>query len=291
MALAALALVIPSVTAQRAAKLSARATGAVVTQQANPDNARNTFQDVQMRSAATASSRMFSAPVMSVLQPSNNTLANQIRQATGGITINGNVIYSNPAEGQTSGNAHLGIYSFDTSGQNFTELLHGNLGCYAAVVVDGVYYNYVAVQTILGYTFYARTYSTETWEQLSSKSITNAKTPRALTTDGTNVYGCFYNGQSGDNAGYEYGKLDLTTNEHTVICTLPQNWNACAWGNDGMIYAIDMLGDCYKVVPTTGAMTKVGATGRVPKYVTGASSTRNRAVCSGLSARKMKTAI
>lgn len=270
MALAALALVIPSVTAQRAAKLSARATGAVVTQQANPDNARNTFQDVQMRSAATASSRMFSAPVMSVLQPSNNTLANQIRQATGGITINGNVIYSNPAEGQTSGNAHLGIYSFDTSGQNFTELLHGNLGCYAAVVVDGVYYNYVAVQTILGYTFYARTYSTETWEQLSSKSITNAKTPRALATDGTNVYGCFYNGQSGDNAGYEYGKLDLTTNEHTVICTLPQNWNACAWGNDGMIYAIDMLGDCYKVVPTTGAMTKVGATGRVPKYVTGA---------------------
>ena len=109
MALAALALVIPSITAQRAAKLAARATGAVVTQQANPDNARNTFQDVQIRSAATASSRMVSAPVMSVLQPSNNTLANQIRQATGGITNNGNVNYTPPAEGQTSGNALQGI--------------------------------------------------------------------------------------------------------------------------------------------------------------------------------------
>lgn len=267
MALAALALTVPAVTAQNAAKLGAHSYSAEVTRQVT--DSRQVFQDVQVRSAATNASRQLSSPVQSLMRP-NTGLADQIRQATGGILITGNVIYSNPAEGQTEGNAHLGMYTFDLTGTNFTELYRGNLGCYAAVPVDGVYYNYVAINTILGYFFYCRTYDMETWELLSSKSITNAKTPRALATDGVNVYGCFYNGQSGDAAGYEYGKLDLTTNEHTVICSLPNNWNACAWGNDGMIYAIDMLGDLYKVVPTTGAMTKIGATQKVPKYITGA---------------------
>ena len=26
-------------------------------------------------------------------------------------------------------------------------------------------------------------------------------------------------------------------------------WNACAYANDGNVYAIDMAGDCYKVNP------------------------------------------
>lgn len=267
--LAAAALVAPTMTAQTAARQSARMNSALVQQTAN--TSRSEFQDVQVRSAATASSRQLSSPTQHfVLPTSNATLGDQMRAATGGITIVGNVIYSNPAEGQTSGNARLGMYSFNIDNTGWSELLRGNLGCYAAVAVDGVYYNYVAVQSLLGYAFYVRTYDMETWEQLSSTTITNAKTPRALATDGTNVYGCFYNGQSGDAAGYEYGKLDLATNEHTVICTLPQNWNACAWGNDGNIYAIDMLGDLYKVVPATGAMTKIGATQKVPKYITGA---------------------
>ena len=267
---AAAALAAPTMNAQTALKHGAHSNSAEV-QQTGID-ARSGFQDVQVRSAATARSTQLSSPVQNFVLPSNNvSLSDQMRQATGGITIVGNVIYSSPAEGQTSGNAHLGIYSFKTDDTGWEELLKGNLGCYAAVAIDGVYYNYVAVKNILGsYNFYCRTYDMETWEEIASKTITNAKTPRALATDGTNVYGCFYNGQSGDAAGYEYGKLDLNTNEHTVICTLPQNWNACAWGNDGMIYAIDMLGDLYKVVPATGNMTKVGATGKVPKYITGA---------------------
>lgn len=267
LALAALALTVPALSAQTAAKRSARTYTAETTQQAR--DARSTFQDVQVRTGATSSSRQLSSPVMNIMAPANNRLADQIRQATGGVTITGNVIYSNKPEGSDQ-NAHLGMYTFNTDGTNFQELLRGNLGCYAAVPMDGVYYNYVAVQGLFGYSFYCRTYDMDTWEQLGSTTITNAQTPRALATDGTNVYGCFYNGQSGDAAGYQYGKLDLATNEHTVIRDLPQNWNACAWGNDGMIYAIDMLGDLYKVVPATGDMTKVGATGRVPKYIVGA---------------------
>lgn len=265
MALAALALTVPALSAQTAAKRSARTYTAETTTQAR--DARSAFQDVQVRTGATASSRQLSRPVTSIMAPASTRLTDQIRHATGGITLTGNVIYSDKPEGSDA-NAHLGMYNFDASG-DFEELLRGNLHCYAAVAVDGVYHNYYAVSTILGATFGVKTYNMDTWEELSSKSLTNAKTPRALCTDGTNVYGCFYNGQSGDAAGYEFGKLDLTTSEHTVICALPQNWNACAWGNDGMIYAIDMLGDLYKVVPATGAMTKVGATGRVPKYITG----------------------
>lgn len=43
-------------------------------------------------------------------------------------------------------------------------------------------------------------------------------------------------------------------------------WNACAYANDGNVYAIDMAGDCYKVNPATGDTLKLSPTGFVPKY-------------------------
>ena len=230
-----------------------------------------------MRSDATARSTQLSYPVQNFVLPSNNaSLSEQMRQATGGITLVGNVVYSNPAEGQTSGNARLGMYQFKADNTGWDELYRANLGTWAAIVIDGKYYDFVCKKDILGGdNYYLRVYNIETWEQLSSKTLNYGQMPRAIATDGTDVYGCFFNGQSGDAAGFEYAKLDLTTCNHTSITTLPQNWNACAWGNDGMIYAIDMLGDLYKVVPESGAMTKIGATGKVPKYATGAAIDKN----------------
>lgn len=194
----------------------------------------------------------------------------QIRQATGGITMIGNVLFSDPLEGQTTGSARLGIYEFMSDGSSWNPLVAGAPACNSAVAVNGVYYNfYTEVGAILT-RYYVKKYSLETWDELGQTTITNAKLPRALCTNGTTVYGCFYNGQTGDASGFEFGVLDLTSYTHTVICALPRNWNACAYGNDGFIYAIDMGGDLLKVTPTTGDIERIGATGKVPKYISSA---------------------
>lgn len=52
-------------------------------------------------------------------------------------------------------------------------------------------------------------------------------------------------------------------------------WNACAYANDGNVYAIDMAGDCYKVNPATGDTLKLGPTGFVPKYISAAAVDKN----------------
>lgn len=198
-------------------------------------------------------------------------LSAQIRSATGGITIIGNVIYSDKPEGQTKA-AHTGMVSFTTDG-DITALNNKSLGgCYSAVEMDGVYHNfYVFTSTITKKsTYYHKTYNTADWVQIKSTTITNEQTPRALCTNGMDVYGCFVNDPDGDNPVIVFGKMDLNDNTHTSIATLPRMWNACAYGNDGFIYAIDMNGDLYKVTPSDGSMTKVGATGVVPAYITGA---------------------
>lgn len=198
-------------------------------------------------------------------------LSAQIRSATGGITIIGNVIYSDKPEGQTKA-AHTGMVSFTTDG-DITALNNKSLGgCYSAVEMDGVYHNfYVFTSTITKKsTYYHKTYNTADWVQIKSTTITNEQTPRALCTNGMDVYGCFVNDPDGDNPVIVFGKMDLNDNTHTSIATLPRMWNACAYGNDGFIYAIDMNGDLYKVTPSDGTMTKVGATGVVPAYITGA---------------------
>lgn len=198
-------------------------------------------------------------------------LTSQIRTATGGITIIGNVIYSDKPEGQTKA-AHTGMVSFTTDG-TITALNGKSLGgCYSAVEMDGVYHNFYVFTSAITKksTYYHKTYNTEDWKQIKSTTITNEQTPRALCTNGMDVYGCFVNDPDGENPVIVFGKMDLNDNTHTTIATLPRMWNACAYGNDGFVYAIDMAGDLYKVTPSSGAMSKVGATGVVPAYITGA---------------------
>lgn len=205
----------------------------------------------------------------------DDDLVSQIRTATGGITIIGNVIYSDKPEGQTKA-AHTGMVSFTTDG-TITALNNKSLGgCYSAVELDGVYHNFYVFTSQISHksTYYHKTYNTEDWKQIKSTTITNEQTPRALCTNGMDVYGCFVNDPDGDNPTIVFGKMDINDNTHTTIAQLPRLWNACAYGNDGFIYAVDMLGDLYKVTPASGAMTKVGATGVVPAYITGAAIDR-----------------
>lgn len=194
---------------------------------------------------------------------------------TGNITIMGNVIYSDKPAGSTA-MAHVGMYDVTLSGQ-FTGVKPTTLGGgWAAVLLDGIYYNYYGVQNASGtITYYARTYNTKTWAQLSSKTITQANIPVALCTDGKSVYGIFFQENAGEDMNYVLASVDVKTNTHTNIMPLPSVWNACAYGNDGMIYAIDMFGDFYKIDINGKTCTKVGATGAVPQYVSGATVDRN----------------
>lgn len=199
------------------------------------------------------------------------TLSAQIKEATGGVTIIGNVIYSDKPEGSTTA-AHTGMVSFTTDG-DITGLNNKSLGgCITGLEFNGVYHNFYVFTSAITkkQTFYHKTYNTETWAQLNSKTITEATTPRAICSDGMNVYGCFFNGLTGEDAEITFAQVDLSTDTQTPICRLPSIWNACAMGNDGFIYAIDVAGNLQKVVPTTGEMTKVGATGAVPAYISGA---------------------
>lgn len=259
----------PRAVAQQALKAGS-CIGTVETRRQAPAHAM-TADDAMMRSrTASATQHLSMAQAGHYPLPPAKTISDQIREATGGVTIVGNVLFSDPPAGQASGSARLGIYEFGIDNSGWNQLQKNVAACTSAVMIDDVYYNFYVETGVILTRYYVKTYNTDTWQETGSKTLTNAKLPRALTTDGTTVYGCFHNGLSGDAAGFEYGILDLSTFNHTKICALPRNWNACAWGNDGFIYAIDMAGDLYKVEPASGEMTLVGATGKVPKYISGA---------------------
>lgn len=264
--LAAAALVAPGMTAQTAGRVSARSYSAEVRQQANADS-RAAMPSMQVRTGRTAhSSNLQSAAAGYLSLPSLTSVRDQMRQATGGVDIWGNVIYSDKPEGSDK-NAHLGIWKIGLDG-TFTSIHPTSLGgCYAAVVVDGVYHNYY-VMNFLGMSMpQYKAYDIETWETVTTPvtSVTAANMPFSLCTDGTNVYGQYL-----ANSQFKFGKFDVNTNTWTYVADCATQWNGCAYGNDGNIYAVDMLGDAYKVVPSTGVATKLGATGAVPKYITGA---------------------
>lgn len=153
--------------------------------------------------------------------PESADISRQIFEATGGVTIFGNVIASDKPDGSTKA-AHTGIVSFSTDGQISPVNEKSLGGCSAAVMIDGIYHNYYVFTSITGRkTYYHRTYSILDWKQASSKTLDDSKMPRALCTDGITVYGCFYNGKEGSEARLTLARLDLASDTQTEICTLP----------------------------------------------------------------------
>lgn len=113
--------------------------------------------------------------------------------------------------------------------------------------------------------FYAFAYDPETW--MTKAGWPQMLTQKFMSTDITwnpaddKIYGCFTN-DNGD--GYEFGTVDFTEGERTVISRLPAAWNALAASKDGTLYAIDMEGTLFKVDKNNGEATEVGATGYTP---------------------------
>ena len=110
------------------------------------------------------------------------------------------------------------MVSFTTDG-TITALNNKSLGgCYSAVELDGVYHNFYVFTSQISHksTYYHKTYNTEDWKQIKSTTITNEQTPRALCTNGMDVYGCFVNDPDGDNPTIVFGKMDINDNTHTT---------------------------------------------------------------------------
>lgn len=258
-------LTAPPAGAQTSEKLQRVATAASPAAAYSNPKAR----DVMPRTHATTATSRLSTELRHAMPAPTQNLEQQIRTATGGVMLRGNVIYSTPAPG-TETYPHLGIWDFTTSG-TFSDVYARNLGGYTGVLFNNQYHNYVAQEQNGALTFMHRIYrTTPSWASASMRYLQNTQMPRTLCTDGIAGYGCFPNGKTGTEAGFVFSKLDIDKDVQTVICDLPGVWNACAFGNDGFVYAIDMNGDLYKVSTQNGNPTKVGATGVIPKYISGA---------------------
>lgn len=112
--LATLALAGSSMTAQPSAKRGAHSLSPEARQ--NVETTVAGAPQMLVRSQATASSRMFSSTSVGTLTLPGRSAMQQMRQATGGVDIWGNVIYSDKPEGSSSA-AHLGIWKISTSGE------------------------------------------------------------------------------------------------------------------------------------------------------------------------------
>lgn len=263
--MAAAALVVPSMSAQKAKKASAAATQpSRVTEMVQKDTkAAVPFWNLPVRSSKSSSSQIKSAATNLLKAPRTY---NPLR-TDNLVTLRGNVCFSEQVDGA---NVHLGMYEFTSTGV-FTELARApqvQFSAYGQILLDDTYY-LVKVVSFLGMNIpYIYTYDATTWTEISNEQVDVAMVASALSQDPAtgNVYGVFYNA---DGSGFEFGQADLANKTRTTITALPGNVNALAFDNSGQGYVIDYDGNLQKIDKATGAMTLVGATGYVPKYLTG----------------------
>lgn len=154
--------------------------------------------------------------------------------------------------------------SFEALNNTYSSLPQNNFG---SVAIDGVYY--VAWQyDFFGmmYINYVDSYDMNTWERSGHTELKNTDmfaTDVSLDPVTGKVFGCYLN-DAGD--GYVFGMADYINCTRTAIVSLATAWNGVAFDADGTLYAIDMNGDLLTVDKGTGATSKVGSTGIVPKY-------------------------
>lgn len=141
---------------------------------------------------------------------------------------------------------------------------------HGGVAVDGTYYSGWQYDFYGMMIDYIDGYDMETWSQTVHKQLSNKNmfaSDLSLDPVSGKVYGCYFNDAAD---GFVFGTGDYKTFTRTPVCELVNQWNSVAFAKDGTLYAIDMAGDLLKVDKTNGATTKVGSTGIVPLYVSGA---------------------
>ncbi|MBP3252805.1 MAG: hypothetical protein J6M25_09250 [Prevotella sp.] len=191
-----------------------------------------------------------------------------VRRATADYvpTIFGTVIF---ADNWTAATKARGIYSFEAKAgadvQLNAEALNGDFNSFCGVAYDGIY-RFVTANQHAGTSYYDYNYyeySTDTWQQLSTKTIFSRSHVAAdYTYDATTdkVYGVFP-GETGNQQ--DFATIDFSGNITTHIIkqmTIPQVV-AVAADSQGDIYVISVDGNLYRMDKATGDATLVGATG------------------------------
>ena len=191
-----------------------------------------------------------------------------VRRATADYvpTIFGTVIF---ADNWTAATKARGIYSFEAKAgadvQLNAEALNGDFNSFCGVAYDGIY-RFVTANQHAGTSYYDYNYyeySTDTWQQLSTKTVFSRSHVAAdYTYDATTdkVYGVFP-GETGNQQ--DFATIDFSGNITTHIIkqmTIPQVV-AVAADTQGDIYVISVDGNLYRMDKATGDATLVGATG------------------------------
>lgn len=194
-------------------------------------------------------------------------------------TLYGGVTFQ---EGWSEGNTPYGIYNV-TSSQ--TEVVvEGTNASYGGVCVDGVYY------AVDGFSFWGMVfvtisaYDVESGEMIGSyDGAVENMTSGGMAYDATtgNVYGI---GLTADGSAMQLAKYEFSESACTVtpIAALEGNWNSIACDSQGQLYGISYAGvtsgddfevtesHLNKIDKTTGAVTLIGETGALPKYLSSA---------------------
>lgn len=194
-------------------------------------------------------------------------------------TLYGGVTFQN---GWSQGNTPYGIYNVTSSQTDI--VVEGPKATYGGVLVDGVYY------AVDGFSFWGMVfvtisaYDVESGEMIGSyDGAVENMTYGGMAYDATtgNVYGI---GLTADGSAMQLAKYEFSESACTVtpIAALEGNWNSIACDSQGQLYGISYAGvtsgddfevtesHLNKIDKTTGAVTLIGETGALPKYLSSA---------------------
>lgn len=194
-------------------------------------------------------------------------------------TLYGGVTFQNV---WSEGNTPYGIYNVTSSQTDI--VVEGPKASYGGVLVDGVYY------AVDGFSFWGMVfvtisaYDVESGEMIGSyDGAVENMTYGGMAYDATtgNVYGI---GLTADESAMQLAKYEFSESACTVtpIAALEGNWNSIACDSQGQLYGISYAGvtsgddfevtesHLNKIDKTTGAVTLIGETGALPKYLSSA---------------------
>lgn len=179
-------------------------------------------------------------------------------------TIYGGVIMTNDPEW-----VDWGIYEVPTTdGGQFVKVGRGDEGANrgGGVCAEGTYYS-VRYFAFYGMEYIqAKYYDINTWQLEDNLKVLDMDLMAYdLSYDPISgkIYGCFYSKDSETDCWF--GIADYREGVRTDIAKVDK-WNAFAIDKNGNAYAVDMNGDLLSVDKQTGATTKIGSTGIVPRY-------------------------
>lgn len=184
-------------------------------------------------------------------------------------TIRGHVYYSEDFDKRPKG-----MYTFTPDGNNFT-LISGDKpigdASYGSVWLDDKFYaTYVSGGADGKPKGVMLAYDTDTWDMVSDTPLQITSVGTAMVEDNGTVYGIFYDSNA---SKWVFGTMDMSVESAyavTPIGAVNVQVNSMAINKNGVIYMISQAGDLYTVNKSTGALTKIGATGVVPYYTSSA---------------------